>query len=171
MATTFTKIASNTVGVLGASTVTFSSIPSTYTDLVIKWSLRDSSAGTSNNLFIKLNSVTTSQSIRYIAGNGSSASSASDTPLYVPGGAVSATATASTFSNCEIYIPNYASTSINKSVSVDTVSENNATAAIAALTAGLYASNSAITSIEFAPNGVVTFQQYSTFTLYGIKNS
>ena len=44
---TFTKIASATVGSGGASSIEFTSIPSTYTDLVIKLSMR--SAFTSFN--------------------------------------------------------------------------------------------------------------------------
>ena len=157
-----------TVGAAGASSVTFSSIPQTgYTDLVVKWSMRDTSASISNNVLIKINGVTTSQSVRTLSGNGSSASSYADTPLYV-NAVVSNTATANTFSNNELYIPNYNSTTTSKSVSLDTVTENNATQASAQLSAGLYASNSAITSIEFAPNGAVTFVQGSTFYLYGV---
>ena len=77
-------------------------------------------------------------------------------------------ATASTFGNAEIYIPNYASSN-NKSVSADFVSETNAADAIFGLTAGLWANTSAITSIKLTP--AAAFAQYSTATLYGIKNS
>ena len=170
MPVTFTKIASVTVGSGGASSIDFTSIPQTYTDLVVKWSIRDTTASTQNNVLIKLNSVTTSQSNRYLLGTGSAVSSGSDTPIYTTG-AVGNTATANTFSNCEMYIPNYSLTSINKSVSIDAITENNATGSYASLVTGLYASNSAITSIQFAPNGSVTFMQYSTAVLYGIKNS
>lgn len=151
-----------------AASVTFDNIPqSGYTDLKVVFSVRDTSAGLSNNIILRLNSVTTSQSVRSLQGNGSSVVSFSDTPIYT-GGAVGNTATANTFSNCEMYITNYSSTTQNKSVSIDAVTEHNGTAAIAALNAGLYASNTAISSIQFAPNGAVSFMAGSTFSLYGL---
>jgi hypothetical protein len=83
-------------------------------------------------------------------------------------------ATASTFSNTELYIPNYTSTN-NKSISVDGVAESNSSSSnnrAVALSAGLYhpSSNVAITSLKFTPSAS-TFAQYSTATLYGIKSS
>lgn len=152
-----------------AATVTFDNIPQTgYTDLKVVWSTRDTSASAVNNIIIRLNSVTTSQSCRFFVFTGTSFGNASaDTPLYTSG-SVGNNATTNTFSNCELYIPNYSSTSINKSVTVDSVTENNATTAFIQLTAGIYTSNSAITSIQFAPNGSVNFMAGSTFSLYGV---
>ncbi len=74
-----------------------------------------------------------------------------------------------TFANGEIYIPNYTA-SVNKSVSIDSVTENNATSAIAALDAGLWANTAAITSINLNGNNG-NFVQYSTAYLYGIVKS
>jgi restriction endonuclease S subunit len=169
MPNTFIKIASVTVGSGGSSSLDFTSIPQTYTDLCLKISTRDNAASVQNNIIFKINGVTTSQSLRYLLGTGSGTSSVSDTPIYFASNANNSTS--NTFSNIDVYIPNYASTSVNKSVSVDSVSENNATAAYAQLTAGLYASNTAITSISITGNASSTFLQYSTATLYGIKNS
>jgi hypothetical protein len=170
MATTFTKIATVEVGSGGASSIDFTSIPATYTDLCLKVSTRDSGGGVYQNIIVKINGVTTSQSNRAILGLGSGTpSSFSDTPLYAVASA-SQGSTASTFSNVDIYIPNYASTSTNKSVSIDAVTENNSTVAGATLVAGLYASNTAVTSVILAPNSG-TFSQYSTATLYGVSNA
>ena len=169
MPNTFTKIASVTVGSGGASSIDFNSIPSTYTDLCLKVSIRDTGGGVTNNIILAVNGVTTSQSVRQLGGTGSSTYSIADTPIYAYG-AVSSTATSNTFSNCEFYIPNYASSTANKSVSMDFVTENNATAGYATLSAGLYASNTAITSLKINPNGT-TFNQYSTAVLYGISKS
>lgn len=166
MALQLYKIASVEVPSGGQSSVTFSSIPQGYTDLKIVCSVRDTGGGVTNNIIVAVNGVTTSQSVKQLGGTGSSAYSASDTPIYAYG-AVSGGATANTFSNCEIYIPNYASTTTNKSVSLDFVTENNATAGYQTLAAGLYASNTAITSLAINANGT-SFAQYSTFTLYGI---
>ena len=170
MATTYEKIATVTVGSGGASTIEFTSIPSIYTDIVLKVSTRDSFSSNYANMIIKINGVTTSQSNRALLGIGSGTpTSFSDTPLYAQIDNA-ANSTASTFSNAEIYIPNYASSSAYKSVSIDGVTENNATAAAATLVAGLYASNTAVSSITLAPNSG-TFNQHSSATLYGIKNS
>jgi hypothetical protein len=82
---------------------------------------------------------------------------------------VRALATANTFSNSEIYIPNYTSSN-NKSFSSDSVTETNATSAIAILSASLFASSTAISSISIAPVAG-TFVQYSTAYLYGVSNA
>ena len=169
MANTMTLIQSVTVPSGGSASIDFTSIPSTYTDLCLKVSIRDSGGGNVNNIILAVNGATTSESVKQLGGTGSGTYSVSDTPIYAYG-AVSGGATASTFSNCEFYIPNYASSTTNKSVSMDFVTENNATAAYATLAAGLYASNTAITRLTINPNGT-TFNQFSTAYLYGIKNS
>ena len=171
MATTFIKIASVTVGSGGAATITFSSIPATYTDLVLKLSARNTaSLGATNSYTLwSLNGVTTNMSGRQLFGGGSSAGSNSYSSSFW--GAINdGGTTASTFGNLEIYIPNYAG-STNKSVSVDGVEENNATAAFASMIAGLWSNTAAITSLTIQPQASGNFAQYSTATLYGIKNS
>jgi hypothetical protein len=150
------------------ATVEFTSIPQTYTDLLVKISARDNSSSIGNNMFFKVNSGTSNQSMVQILGE-TGVSSFSDTQQYYVSNAN--TSTASTFSNVEVYIPNYASTSTSKSLSIDAVSENNATSAYRTLAAALYASNTAITSILFSTNGAVDFLTNSTFYLYGIKNT
>jgi hypothetical protein len=173
MANTYVLIASNTVGAGGASSVTFSSIPSTYTDLQVVMSARSSGGTTQDYVAVQFNgSGGTAYSDRRLEGTGSSASSTSDSSqnvIYsayvVPG----STATSSTFSNTSFYIPNYSSSN-NKSVSIDGVTENNGTVAYATLTAALWANSAAINQIAFTlGNG--NFVQYSTLYLYGIKNS
>ena len=169
MATTYSLISKSILS-SAASSVTLSSIPNTYTDILIKISARDNSSAVGNNLLFQINGSTTSQSVRAISGDGSSAPNTyGTTPLFFTSNGNNSTA--DTFSNMEVYIPNYASTTINKSVSVDSVSENNNTTAYAQLSAGLYASTTAITSILFTTNGGVNFLSGSSFYLYGIKNS
>ena len=158
-------ISTVTVGAGGASTIDFTSIPSTYTDLVILCSLRNS--GTSSDVYITLNSANGSD--RWLYGYGSGVGSITNAKIYVEGGISSQTA--STFSNSKVYIPNYNSSTTYKSVSIETVTENNATTnVITLLNAGLYSSNTAITSLSLV-NTSGTFVQYCTATLYGIKNS
>ena len=171
MANTYVKIATVSLG-SAASTISFTSIPSTYTDLLIMGSLRNSAADTNTDTVLTFNSNTSSYSGRRLAGNGSSASS--DTQGATNGYYFSLTGegtnwTASTFSNGSIYIPNYTSSN-NKSISTDAVAENNGTAASAQLAAGLWSNSAAITSITLT-SGNGNFVQYSTATLYGISKS
>jgi len=154
----------------GAASVTFSSIPQTgYTDLKIVVSARSNRAAITDNISYTFNGTAASAfSDRALNGTGSAATSFTDANLltdYLTGN----TATASTFSNTEVIIPNYTSGNY-KSVSIDTVTENNATAANAALYAGLYSNVSAISSIKLQPY-VGSFMQYSTFSLYGIRGA
>ena len=169
---TFIKIASVTVGSGGASTINFTSIPQTYTDLVIKLSARNQTTSETVGS-VYFNSDTTDGNYRYrrLLGDGSSASSLSGNfPYWFY---MSTTAdTASTFGNSEIHIPNYTGSS-QKSISSDGVTENNATSALTVLIAGLWLDTSAITAIQLRPyvQGGGNFAQHSTATLYGIKNS
>ena len=166
MPNTFELIASNTVGSGGAATVTFSSIPSTYTDLCLKGSIRWE--GNVNFCYISFNGSSANFTERRLYGTGSAVGSQSDTGNNALLG-VADSNTADTFSNGEIYIPNYAG-STNKSFSIDTVQENNATAAFAFMIAGLWSDTSAITSITLTPD-TYDFAQYSSFYLYGVKNA
>lgn len=165
MPNTMTLIASSTVGAGGASTIVFSSIPATYTDLQCVYSIRSSESGAFGGLFITANIGTPTS--RSIVGTG--ASIVNENLSYLEPYTVGSTATANTFGNGSFYIPNYAGSNY-KSISVDNVSENNGTTAIAMLGAGLLSSTSAITSLTLAVGGS-TIQQYSTAYLYGVKNA
>jgi hypothetical protein len=171
MATTFVKIETVTVGVAGAASISFSSIPQTYTDLKIVISSRDAYAGAFDGIKLTFNSNATGYSEKYVQGNGSAAFSASSSGTYGNGGTGNAAgATASVFGNIEVYIPNYTSAN-NKSFSADSVQENNAAANQMLLFAQLWANTAAITSIQLSPYQPVNFVQYTSATLYGIKSS
>jgi len=171
MPDTFIKIASVTVGAGGASTIDFTSIPQTYTDLCVKVSSRDTFSAAFLDVFMQMSGVTSSvYTYRRLVGSGTAASSSNGTDVKLPVSIHNgSTSTASTFTNWEVYIPNYTNTGINKSVSVDMASEQNATLSYTALYAGIMAANNAVDSIKFLPQ--TAFAQYSTATLYGIKNS
>ena len=159
---TYIKIASVEVGAGGASSIDFSSIPATYTDLILKFTARADSGLT--GVYIAFNGSSSSFSGKYLEGNGSSAGSGS-LARYV-GTESASTSTANTFSNGEIYIPNYAGSQY-KSFSADDVSENNGTTAYATLNAGLWSNTAVINQITLTITGH-NFVQYSTATLYGI---
>jgi hypothetical protein len=172
MANTFTLIASSTVGSGGATTIEFTSIPSTYTDLVVKWSLREET-GTAGVFKITFNNSGSGYTAKQLYGSGSVAGSDNNYngTWYGFEGAIGASnTTANTYSNGEIYIPNYAG-SANKSMSVDSVIETNGTNAYMAISAGLWSNSAAITSIKFQIYNGTDFNQYSSAYLYGVKNA
>jgi len=167
MATTYEAIATVEVGSGGAASISFTSIPGTYTDLLIKLSARGSASGNWIELDAKFNASSSNFTSRYLYGFDTTIGSATytDQIAWITG----ASAIASIFGNTEIYIPNYASAN-NKSVSADIVTENNSVNGLNILNAQLWSNSAAITSIELTPTSG-TLNQYSTATLYGIKNS
>jgi hypothetical protein len=171
MASTYIEIASVTVGSGGASSIDFTSIAGTYTDLIVKGSFRTNrTASLAENILVQFNGVTSSYSTKYLEGNGSSASSSTgSSSSLLSGYGDTDLNTGSTFGNWEMYIPNYAG-STNKTTSTDSVTENNASTAFAVLSAGIWApTGQAITSIKIFPQLGPNFMQHSTAYLYGIK--
>ena len=155
-----------------AASVTFDNLPTSgYTDLKIVASIRgDIAASDYINNRVTFNGSTSGYTSKLLyglgTGSGASANNAVTNAIDYSSYGTGTTATANTFGNTEIYIPNYRSSN-NKSVSVDAVTENNATAAIAAMTAGLWSNTAAITSITITPSSG-NFVANSTFSLYGI---
>ena len=146
----------------GVSELELLNIPQTYDDLFIVVSARTDNAATSDSLTIQINGSTADQTRRRLQGNGSTVSSPTTLSFIVNGN----TATANTFGNASLYIPNYRGNT-NKSMSFDIVSENNATEAFQQITANLWSQTAAITDIEFVAVGS-TILQYSSATIWGI---
>ena len=168
MANTMIKLQTVTVGPSSAATISFTSIPQTFTDLKIVLSGRVDASSVSESCKMTFNGVTTGYSNRYVFGSGSAGSSGSDTQSFVFR-VSSGTSTASVFGNGEVYIPNYTSSNYKSFFDVS-VAENNATSTGAIFTTNFWSNTAAITSITVTPlNG--SFVQYSTATLYGIKSS
>jgi hypothetical protein len=155
------------------SSIDFSSISGSYTDLVLKWSLR-STSGSWSNINIKFNNSTSSYQNKTLVGTGSgsgaSGGSSTSPDSFFQGYNAGTGQTASTFTNGEMYIPNY-SGSTNKSSSTDNVAENNATTAYMYMTAQLWSNTSPINQITIYDANGGSFAQYSTATLYGISKS
>lgn len=162
---TYKLLDSYTVGAGGASSVTFSNIPQTYTDLLVKYTQRNNASNNYNPVLVQFNSTTTGSNVE-LYGNGSSASAGTNAKAYV-GYVNGNNTTANTFSNVEFYIPNYTSTN-KKSISIDSVTENNGTTALADLAATLQDLTSPITSMTFTIDAAANFAQYGTFYLYGV---
>jgi hypothetical protein len=170
MANTFMKIASVTVGSGGAATIAFSSIPSTYTDLQLFISGRTSSSNPTINLRFNSDTTSTNYYRKAVLSYGGGVQSNSVNDMGAGGYAPYTGYTASTFGSNLYYIPNYTSSN-QKSYNTDSVTENNATDNYVALIAGLWTGTAAITGITIYPAVDGSWSQYSTATLYGIKNS
>jgi len=160
------------VGSGGQASISFTAIPATFTDLILKISARTLSAGSDNfdGLEMKFNSSTTGYTRRLLyAYNGSPGSTTSTDSRWSFGN--SNTSTGSTFSNTEIYIPNYSATQ-NKSVSTESALENNSASVFSIFVgAGLSTNTAAITSITITPESATNFVQHSTAYLYGVSNA
>ena len=152
------------VGSGGAASITFSSIPTdgTYTDLYLVLSGRTTETNIIDFLDVYPNGSTSNLSSQRLSGSGSSASSAANSRNYIN----ASTSTSNTFANLELYIPNYASSNA-KSISLNSVSENNAASAYQNIQGTLWDDTTAISSLELNPV-YGNFVQYSSATLYGI---
>ena len=174
MAATYIPIASTTLTTSTAS-VTFSAIPQTYTDLVLRLSFRTDVADTAEfQAKLKLNGSTAAIfSYTRLDGNGSTASSGrlSNTVNGRSGDGTQASNTSNTFGSSELYLPNYTA-SQNKPMSIFGVQETNATASSIRVYAQLWSSTAAISSMEInASDFGANFVSNSTFHLYGISNA
>jgi hypothetical protein len=165
---TMTLIQTIEVGAGGSSAFSFTSIPQTYTDLVVVHSTRQTGAVSFAGVNTQFNSSATGYSSRRLYGTGSGVASDSQSGnSAIPSGdANAASSTSNTFTTVQMYIPNYTG-SANKSTSSESVSEANASAAYQFIVAGLWANSAAITTVSItSTNG--NFAQYSTASLYGV---
>ena len=163
---TMTLVSTVTVGAGGAASIDFTSIPQTGTDLFLVVSARVTGADGTPRL--RFNGSTTGYTDKWLYGDGAYKGTASN----VNGGSSiwagqfdASGDTSSTFTNGTIYIPNYAGATA-KSVSVDSVKENNGTTGYQELVAGAWSGTAAITSLSLL--GASNFVQYSTASLYTI---
>lgn len=156
-----TLIASSTVAAGGTSSIVFSSIPATYTDLFVILSGRSSSSG---NTALNLNSSATGFSSRavYAFGTGTVASYTGGTDIGRSTGSGDQT---NNFGAMQIHLPNYRS-SVSKPYSVDAFAANYNGGYIT-LYGGVWANNAAITSLTLLPPSG-TFVENTTAYLYGV---
>jgi hypothetical protein len=158
MPSTYEPIATQTLGSAAAS-VTFSSIPSTYTDLVL----------------IISGTIVGSDGGNLVTFNGDTGSNYSFTQFYGTGSATASNRSSnassmqlgrqgSVQSNSIINILNYSNTTTNKTA----IARGNNTGGIVVAQVGLWRSTAAINSIAIS-NESGNFNTGSTFTLYGIK--
>ena len=162
---TMTLIETITVGSGGAASIEFTGIDGGAKHLLLKISGRSDNT---NSFNFTVNSNTSSiYSFVSLFGNGSDPYSTSGSSGF-GGYTTKNDVTANTFSSNELYFSNYSSSS-NKSVALDGVTENNATFALAYLNAASIATTAAITSIQLIPSASQTWVEHSTASLYSIS--
>ena len=159
-----------TVGSGGASSIEFTSIPQTYTDLLVLYSLRGSQAQVYTQAFLTFNASSIGYYWRMLQGTGTSIGNNAVTNSSNIGGfnGTGSSATANTFGNLRLYIPNYASSQF-KSCSVNDVLETNASTTYMSLVAAVWTNTNAITTITMT--GLNNWVQYSSASLYGISKT
>ena len=163
MPSTYTPIATQTLG-SDTATITFSSIPSTYTDLILV-AAANVTAGANTSAYMQFNTDTgTNYSDTVIYGTGSAAVSARDTSVsQIWFGQIHGSTYG--FPPQIAHIMNYSNTTTNKTV----ISRGGSTAQLTMASVGLWRANSAINSIKLFAESSRLFSTGSTFTLYGIK--
>jgi len=176
----YDAIATATVDASGASSITFSSIPQTYTHLQLRGTLQDNRATYGfDDIDLRFNSDSgTNYARHYLGGDGSSAySGAASTPstyLHIDGGSGSSAINASMFGAVIIDILDYTNTNKLKTLRALGGADNNGSGRVV-LSSGLWfkagtgVTSDAISSISIAPDAGSQFNQYSTITLYGVK--
>jgi hypothetical protein len=171
MATTYTLISSVTVSSASVANIEFTSIPQTYTDLLVKLSTRQTKSDGYSEIYMKINNSSSDFTIKVINCVGTSVTSYSHT-VGIVGSALGVTSSGGTssFSNNEIYIPNYTSSNYKSYFADGAVDRNHTTWNPKDLIAGLWSNTSAITSLLFESPGY-NIEQYSTAYLYGISNA
>jgi hypothetical protein len=170
----YESIATVTVGSGGTSTITFTSIPSTYKHLQLRaFGHTDrSSGGVQDGTRFTFNSDSGSNYTSHsLEGNGASASSFSDGTSQAKAmvyGLAGNNSSASTFGVFVTDILDYADTNKYKTMRSLAGTDNNGSGSVY-FSSGLWMSTSAINRIDLVPNAGTLFNQYSTFALYGIK--
>ena len=145
-----------------ASSITFSSIPQTYTDLVLECTVGQTPATTPNAGYMTFNSDTgTNYSRTSVNGNGSTAASNRTTSQTN----IDPLVTTNTFAAHTIQMLSYSNTNVYKTILVRySDAPSNAGAQ-----AGLWRSTAAISSLTLTLGASQSFAAGSTFRLYGVR--
>jgi len=163
---TYDCIATNTI-TTASPAVTFSSIPQTFTDLVLVLSIRANSTPTSFGTGIRFNSDTGSNYSRiffYGSGaTGSGGAEANQTRIFYSAG----TNVADQFNLIRLNIMNYSNSTTYKKV----IARNDDLADVTSMSVGLWRNLNAITSLTVTPydDNATGFAVGTTLILYGIK--
>jgi hypothetical protein len=162
----YESIATVTVGGGGQSSITFTSIPSTFTHLQVRGIARRSSNNT--NTIVRFNSDTSNNySTHYLVGNGSSASAGAESSVssfYLD----ILTASATSYAASVMDILDYTNTNKYKTARTLSGIDLNGSGTVW-LASGLWQNTAAITTVTLSLASSANFEQYSSFALYGVR--
>ena len=172
----YDSIATATVGSGGTGTITFSSIPSTYSHLQIRLIGRTNrSTASIDQMNIRFNSDTGTNYVtnHYVQGNGSAVYAGANTSgtlmtiyrLTADG----APTLASSFGTSVIDILDYTNTNKYKTLRALSGQDMNTVSGEVFFVSAAWMSTNAVTSITITPNTGTLFNEYSQFALYGVK--
>jgi hypothetical protein len=169
-ASSYESIATVDVGSGGTASISFTSIPQTYTHLQIRGTARGTSAVATSAARSRFNSDNGANYVRHsLQGDGASASSAAATSVTAMsyGDAAGGNASANVFGVFVADILDYTNTNKYKTIRALNGFDNNGNG-IGGLKSGLWMNTSAVTDILILPD-TGNWAQYSSFALYGIK--
>lgn len=169
MAITYKFISSYTTPNNTTNTITLSSIPQTYTDLVLRMCVRRNVNGSYYNILLSFNGSPTYYNI-FAQGNGSGGPGASNVPQMV-GDAQSNNETAGYFDNIEVYLPNYRDTNMVRTFTSNSAANTNTSLGYVMLTGNSISTTTAINTINIINRDGGNFLADSTVYLYGVNNS
>lgn len=169
--TDYESISTVTVGAGGSSAITFSSIPSTYTHLQVRYIARSAVSDVSDNIWSRFNSDTGSNyTFHLLEGTGSAAAAGAGTSQTrnLFGRCAGNTAGSNIFGAAVIDILDYANTNKYKTIRNLAGDDRNGGGSIR-FESGLWLNTAAVNTLTITTNGFGNFLQYSSFALYGIK--
>lgn len=163
-------ISETTIGAGGNQIMEWTSIPSTYTDLLLTISVRSSYAASYVSHRFRVNNDTGGNyNEKWLYGDGSSLYSYSQSgTTFITLGLNGSTSTSNSFTPINIYIPNYAGNKI-KAFNFNYSTETNGTTSYPIMQSARWNSTDAISSLKIDMATGNTAVQYSSGTLYGIK--
>jgi hypothetical protein len=155
------------IATANGSTINFTNIPQTGTDLYLVVSQRITDSSTGNESEIRVNGLTSGYATKALQGTGSATSTITNASRIFWRAQGGSGSTASTFSNITAYIANYSSV-VQKMISINSVSENNATIAYQTILSGVLSGTAAITSLTYRDYNGATLDGSTSASLYMI---
>ena len=177
MPNTYEFIASQTAGPSGLSTIDFQSIPNTYTDLMMMFSLKSNRDSNLDGINFRFNNSSSGYNTKQLIGFGSNPMSDAYSETDPNGVGIASylctgtnTATTNAFSNGSFHVINYTS-SYNKLANVEGSNGVNAAGGWLQHTGGVWADSAVVNRITIVPRFGTLFTEHSSAYLYGIKKS
>mgnify|MGYP006266997919 CR=1 FL=1 len=172
----YESIATVSVGSSGTATISFTSIPQTYTHLQLRYIARNAYTGggsyTNSDMYINGDTTASHYTFHRLSGDGATASAsaaANAGSIYVL--ATNANASANIFGVGVMDILDYTNTNKYKTIKILDGYDNNGSGFVDGPRSGSWLSTSAVTSFSITNPASTNWVQYSRFALYGIKVS